>query len=80
MAARNCHVRIRQYNVDPIGRGCHAIGIGLAAVGPVSSEVQPILGQCAADQSHPRSVGLVQCSRHLEDPDSVRATRELDIR
>jgi hypothetical protein len=41
---------------------------------------EDVLGQCAAGQSHARSVGLLQRSCHLEDPDIVRAARERDIR
>ena len=37
---------------------------------------EDVLGQCPAGQSHPRTVGLLQRTRHLEDPDIVRATRE----
>src|SRR5665647_3812572 len=46
----------------------------------VSDLPEDVLGQCAACQGHPLSVGLVQLSRDLEDPNVIRAARECDIR
>ena len=45
-----------------------------------SDRPEDVLGPGAAGQGHPHSASLVQRSRHLEDPDIVRAARERDVR
>jgi len=58
-----------------------AFEVGIRSKSYCASDLpDDVLGQGTLGQDHPRAIGLVQRSRHLEDPSIVPAAREGDIR